>query len=148
MTDGAAELTDHAREDLRLLYQVVVQDLAFFKQQQWSVTNYVLLLQAALVGLVTQLTGSTTKRGERIAVCVLAAILGFVGVFLLIKLEQSIKLRRVRLSNVRARLSQEFRDCWETPAKPPESATIAVVLGAAMVLGTVIVHWLVWRPIS
>jgi hypothetical protein len=30
------------REELRLLYQTSGSDIAFFKQQQWSITNYAL----------------------------------------------------------------------------------------------------------
>jgi|KBSMisStandDraft_5_1062788.scaffolds.fasta_scaffold03142_11 hypothetical protein len=39
-------------QELRLLYEVSVADLAFFRQQQWSIANYALLLYAALVGAV------------------------------------------------------------------------------------------------
>ncbi len=79
MTEAqGSNISDAAREDLRLLYQLIVQDLAFFKQQQWSTTNYVVLLQAALVG-VTQLTGTTTKTWERFAVCTLTTLVGLSG---------------------------------------------------------------------
>jgi len=39
------------REELRLLYQVTAADLAYFKSQQWSVTNYTLLLLAGVLGV-------------------------------------------------------------------------------------------------
>ena len=35
-----------SNEELRLLYQTSVVELEFFKRQQWSVTNYGLLLYA------------------------------------------------------------------------------------------------------
>jgi hypothetical protein len=136
-------ISDHAREDLRVLYQVTSQDLAFFKQQQWSTTNYALLLQASMVG-VLQLTGATTTEWERIAACILATGVGAVGVALVATLERSITARRHRLSKVRAQLSPEFRDAWETPAKTPDSPITALVLGSAIVLGVVVVWWVVW----
>jgi len=40
-----------SNEELRLLYQTSVTELEFFKRQQWSVTNYGLLLYAATVSL-------------------------------------------------------------------------------------------------
>lgn len=41
------QLSDADREELRLLYQVTVSDIAFFKQQQWSISNYALTVEAA-----------------------------------------------------------------------------------------------------
>ncbi len=135
--------SDDAREDLRLLYQVTTQDLAFFKQQQWSTTNYALLLQAALVGVIQLAKGAATQ-SVRIGACVLATAVGIAGVVLLTKLERSIKARRDRLGQVRGRLSQEFRDAWKIPAKAPDSPITAVVLGSVIVIGVGVVWWLVW----
>ena len=43
------QVTEADRAELQLLYTVSVSDIAGFKQQQWSVTNHSLAIQAALV---------------------------------------------------------------------------------------------------
>jgi hypothetical protein len=144
MTDAAARSSADACEDLRVLYQVTAQDLVFFKQQQWATTNYVLLVHAALVA-VTQSMQAKPVLWEQIGVSLLSGAVGVVGVVLITKLEWSIKARRERLGHVRARLSPEFRDAWQTPAKAPDSPGIAWVLVIAMLVGVAIVWWLVWR---
>ena len=45
---GEVDATE-AQQDWRLIHQLSTQDVAFFKSQQWFVTNYGLLLYAALV---------------------------------------------------------------------------------------------------
>lgn len=45
------DVTSEERADLHVLYQVTAQDLAFFKTQQWSITNYTFLIYAGVVGL-------------------------------------------------------------------------------------------------
>lgn len=37
------------KSDLRLLYQISVNDIALFKQQQWRATNYAVLSYVAVV---------------------------------------------------------------------------------------------------
>ena len=145
MTEGSSsDISDAAREDLRLLYQLIVQDLAFFKQQQWSTTNYVLLLHASLVGVV-QLTGATTQTWERVLVCTLATVAGLVGAAILAQLQHSIKARRDRLGHVLQRFSSEFHAAWDTPAKAPDSPMIVLALGGALLVGVAVVWWLTWR---
>jgi len=77
-----------AEEELRLLYQVSTQDLAFFKQQQWSVTNYVLLLYGAFFG-VSQIDALNVASCERFVLCLLATALSVVGILIVYKLENS-----------------------------------------------------------
>jgi hypothetical protein len=144
MADPSQGQTSDSCEDLRLLYQVSAQDLVFFKQQQWATTNYVLLVHAALVA-VTQSMQAKPVLWERIGVSLLSGAVGVAGVVLIATLEWSIKARRERLRHVRARLSPEFRDAWQTPAKAPDSPGIAWVLVIAMLVGVAIVWWLVWR---
>jgi hypothetical protein len=144
MTDSAAHSSPDACEDLRVLYQVTAQDLVFFKQQQWATTNYVLLVHAGLVA-VTQSMQAKPVLWERIGISILSAVVGAVGMVLIAKLELSIKARRERLQHVRARLSPEFRDAWQTPAKAPDSPGTVWVLVSAMLVGVTIVLRLVWR---
>ena len=112
-----------AEEELRLLYQVTTQDLAFFKQQQWSVTNYVLLLFGAFFG-VTQFDTLKVGLCERFILCLFATALAVVGILLVYKLEKSIIARRDRLENIRRTFTKSFCLAWNSKHKAPDSAGI------------------------
>jgi hypothetical protein len=105
--------------------------------------NYVLLAQAALVGAV-QLRGPTLAQWERVAVSAVGVMAWVAGVWLLLKLETSIKARRDRLKNSRAGFSREFQAAWETPAKASDSTIPVAFLGMAMSVGLLIMLRLVW----
>ena len=102
-------IPDHEREELLALYQVTTQDLAFFKAQQWTSTNYALGAMALIVGIpsfaVESLGWSATLLlgASIIAVLLLSALV-------LYRLHQSIIERRDRLDRVYASLSPCFRD--------------------------------------
>jgi hypothetical protein len=128
-----SELDDGTRDELLMLYETSVQDLAFFKQQQWNVTNYVLVLDAALVG-ARQLVGGTV--GIWI-VSIAALVLCFVGVLQLNSLQESMEASRARLRRIRERLSREFLDAWDTKAKRDYEPV--VFLRLAMVAGVIAV---------
>lgn len=49
-------------EELRLLYTVTISDIASFKQQQWHITNYALLLLAAVVAIQRFLSDITQAK--------------------------------------------------------------------------------------
>ena len=61
------------RDELRLLYEVTVSDLTYFKTQQWSVANYCMLSYAALVGVATLLRADL-RLSERIALVTLSQL--------------------------------------------------------------------------
>ncbi|UUZ62268.1 hypothetical protein LP417_18900 [Polaromonas sp. P1-6] len=129
-------------EELRLLYQVTTQDLVFFKQQQWSVTNYVLLLYAAVVGF-TQLSEQTTSC-ERFVLCVLATVLGASGIVILWKQEKSIAARHDRLDKIRKLFTKTFCLAWRSQHNAPDSSAIAYLLGIVMGVGVLVLWWFVF----
>lgn len=130
-------------EELRLLYQVSTQDLAFFKQQQWSVTNYVLLLYGAFFG-ISQISALKVASCERFVLCLLATALCVVGILLVVMLEKSIKARRDRLGNVRRLFTNTFCVAWRSKHKASDSAAIAYLLCTVMGLGAVFLWWFVF----
>lgn len=64
--------TEQDREELLVLYQVTVSDLAYFKSNEWSVTNYALLLMAGTAG-VRQLLGPSIEMLERVVLSILVS---------------------------------------------------------------------------
>ena len=85
-----------AHEELRLLYQVSTSDISYFKTQQWSVTNYTLLVLAALVA-AAQILKPSPSCTDRCLLTVLAGVAAIGAAGLLFNLELSIRKRRDRL---------------------------------------------------
>ena len=71
-----------SNEELRLLYQTSVVELEFFKRQQWSVTNYGLLLYAAIVS-VPRFFDNGISDAERWVLCLVATTIGVAGIYIL-----------------------------------------------------------------
>jgi hypothetical protein len=132
-----------AEEELRLLYQVTTQDLAFFKKQQWSVTNYVLLLFGAFFG-VSQIDALKVGPCERFVLCLVASALAVVGILLVYKLEKSIKARRDRLNKIRCMFTESFCLAWKSKDKAPDSTAIVWLLYLIIGFGAVFLWWFVF----
>lgn len=135
------DLTSDERADLHVLYQVTAQDLAFFKAQQWSITNYTFLIYAGVVGL------DQLQKDSGIAALLLGAVALFAAVsaiYLLYRLENSIKGRRARLTFIRGKLSGLFNEAWGAMNKEEPTFLIpARILGTALGMGAVLTCWTV-----
>jgi hypothetical protein len=128
-------------EELRMLYQITISDLSYFKTQQWNVTYYALLVQAAFVG-VAQLLGESFSPAERIALCVLAAIAALAALIVIGKLEKSISVRDSRLDAVRSTFSAAFQKAWAAQTKPEPAIANVFLLRGGVVLTTLLTLWL------
>ena len=141
MTDRTAI---DAKDELMLLYQVTVSDLAYFKSTQWTVSNYVFLLLGATAG-ARQLLGADADNLERSCFAGLAVSIGIAGLMMLFKLNQSITIRERRLDAVREQMSPEFKAAWRAGTKGPEYFRAIWFLVLANILGAAIVAWLCHR---
>ena len=136
------ELTREEREDLHMLYQVTAQDLAYFKTQQWAITNYAFLVYAGLVGLgqLLKVSGITFVLLEIIALSSAAS-----AIYLLWRLEKSIEGRRARLTYIRGKLSVLFNKAWGSANKEDPTFLIPInILGTALGVGAVLTSWAIW----
>jgi hypothetical protein len=79
------------KEDLRLLYSVSVSDIQHFKEQQWKVTNYVLLRFAAIIS-ITKLIDKLSCL-EILLLCIATIIVTIVGCYFTRRLNKPISLR-------------------------------------------------------
>lgn len=104
----ANTILEHERTELLALYPVTTQDLAFFKSQQWSLTNYGLVALAAIAG-VRQLANVNVTPCIAVVLCSVAILITLLTGLLLWRLHGSIKERRARLERIYALLSDEFR---------------------------------------
>jgi hypothetical protein len=138
--DATAPLTADDGEELRLLYQVSVADIAFFKKQQWSATNYAMGAYAALLIIVHQWLLSPLKSWQVWPLIVLGWAICIAGYAVVSRLQNSILGRRTRLERVRARFGKAFNEAWSIP-KPQDD--MYWLLYAFMFVGAVIATWLV-----
>ena len=141
MSNG--ELTTNQHEELRLLYNVTAADLAFFKRQQWVVTNYALLLYAVIVAVGKQLLSAPVAAWEKILLGILAGATAISAGVIVSQLQESIKVRRARLEKLRSQFSKEFQEAWAALEKP--SDYVVPVLYAVIVIGLGIVWWVLSR---
>lgn len=135
MTDS-----ESTREDLRMLYQVTVSDLTYFKTQQWSVTNYALLILAGVIGVAQFLSLSCS---DRIILSSLIITVTISSIFVLFKLQQSIKVRQSRLEEVRYNLSESFQQAWSAELKGQEFLRTIFFLYGAVSIAALLAFWLV-----
>lgn len=128
-----AKLSEEEREDLHALYQACVEDLAFFKSQQWSITNYSFLAYGGIfaAGQVTGLSSWLFK----VALIALAISVAYSGVMLLKSLHQAIEVRQARLAFIRNKLTAIFREAWGAMEKGEELFRPVWILGGALILG-------------
>ena len=143
---------NNSHEELRLLYQTSVADLEFFKRQQWSVTNYALLLYAVIVGIVQVLQGNVSGP-EKTVLCLVATVVALLGCYILRVLNSSIVLRRGRLITIRKSFSKDFRAAWSAMKNEGETEKTAEEeekkyfiyrsLQAVVIAGAITVWWLV-----
>jgi len=103
-----------AHDELKLLYQVSVGDLEFFKKQQWLVSYYSILLYGALVALAQR------TAVEKIVFYLVIGGVALLSSSLLLILEHSIGVRRERLEAVREHFSKEFNKAWRAGKKLSE----------------------------
>jgi hypothetical protein len=133
----------NSHEELRLLYQVSVADLEFFKRQQWSVTNYALLLYAAVVGIAKLLNDNGTGF-ERLVLCLVASVVAIFGIYILFVLNNSIAVRRARLAAIRKSFSTTFHSAWSAMEKSGEKLSIYRSLLTVVIVGALMVWWLMY----
>lgn len=134
---------NNSNEELRLLYQTSVAELEFFKRQQWSVTNYALLLYAAIVGVMQLLTGNIGSV-EKLSLCLIASVVGLLGAYILWVLNNSIDVRKARLDAMHSHFTDSFRKVWSIQEKPEEALSIYVLLLIIIAVGVSAVWWLVY----
>lgn len=122
----------HAHEELKLLYEVSVKDIEFFKKQQWLVTYYGILVFGALVTLAK----ITTL--EKWAFCFVATLTFLLCSVLLSHLEHSIGVRRARLEAAREGFGKEFNNAWKAGKKDPECHVVLIFMLLALLTGTIL----------
>lgn len=140
METETIDLKESDREELHLLYDVSVADIAFFKQQQWSVTNHALVLHAAFLFIAYQLLHTPLALWQVWLLVVLTWAVCIAGLGMVARLQGSILGRRTRLKRLRAYFGKPFIDAW-TIQKPTDDVYLLLI--AVMLLSAGVISWLV-----
>ncbi|SRR5581483_4047507 len=80
-------------------YKASLDQLRFMKQQQWVITNYVVLVLASIFAIGRALSGNTTQplvNLERVLGTILSVVTFAYGFFLLIEIQRDIGKERTR----------------------------------------------------
>ena len=140
-------------EELRLLYQLCVGDIANSKKEQFEITNYTLLIQAGFVYLsqnskVVQLP-SQWKASACVGLMILSVVFSVAAIRFLRTLQQNISRSRARILRVRSKFSTDFHAAFG-----PEEASVYATLRfrrgilytmiSLLVLSSVAVPVLIW----
>lgn len=133
-------LTEADQEELRLLYQVSVSDIAFFKQQQWSVSNYALTIQAALLFVAYQMLRPPLAVWQAWLLVTLVWGVSAAALMAIDRLQTSICGRRTRLASVRAQFGKPFMDAWSIPKENDDFRWLLVFV---LLLSPSVASWLV-----
>jgi hypothetical protein len=128
------------REELRLLYQTSVSDISFFKQQQFTITNYALTLQAGLLFVAYQVLKPPFAALPFWSLLILVCGVSAAGLLVVSRLSASIEVRRERLARVRSHFSPAFLAAWSVPK---ESDDFPWLLRAVLVVSGAIAAWLI-----
>jgi hypothetical protein len=107
MTTGEPKMTEMSKP-AEILYRAFFDELRFAKQQQWTITNYLLLLMGAGFGLF-KLTSPSPTQCEKVVWSALAAGVVVTGLFLLLHLQRHMHTTRARQWRMEDTFSPEDR---------------------------------------
>jgi hypothetical protein len=139
-------------DELRLLYSTAVAEIAGFKQQQWHVTNYGLLLYAG-ISSAPKLLGGSIGLLEQVILSTAALAVLIAGWILIGMFDESIRVRRERLTHIRSNyFSEEFRESWRAgkskesmPDLPTEKVSLLPLFRGVFAVGFAASLWFLLR---
>ena len=128
------------------VYGVLFDEMKFAKRQQWTVTNYTLLLVGAVLGVGVALKSLTAF--EKHALSVLVIFIVGAGWYFLIDLQRSLKELRGRIQGIEASFDEVDQDLlqvreYKSPGRPGLPFTVMMI--AAITVAGIVVVYGVWR---
>lgn len=126
-------------------YADTMSNLAFIKQQQWTVTNYVVLLIAAIFAL-----HGRASAGSLCVMYGLVCVTAGYGMYLLMKMQAGLLKFRRRMAAINGRyFSQDERD-WLAISDKPKSmfhdVGFLIGLSAVIILAAGLALWAMSSP--
>ena len=150
-SENSGTIPDKEQNEFLTLYQVSAQEIASFKEQQWKVTNYGLLLYAAIIGIPKLLPGPQYK-WESVVFFLISFSVLVVGIFLICQLDKALSEARGRVSRSRYSLSEKFFEASTgikkddpSSARIEDSLSLAPLFYGVFVVGFFISSWFLYR---
>jgi hypothetical protein len=128
------------------VYGVLFDEMKFAKRQQWTVTNYMLLLVGAVLGVGAALKSLTAF--EKHVLSVLVILIVGAGWYFLIDLQRYLKELRGRIQGIEASFDEADQDLlqireYESPGRRGLPFTVMMI--AAITVAGIVVVYGVWR---
>ncbi len=137
--------SDQEHDDFLELHRTAIHDIAFFKLQQWRVTNYALLLYAAIVALPKFLPPPLSLVEAPLRWLLSFAVVALGGM-VLCQLQKSIGKGRARLNKIREHFSKNALDAWAAGGKSSEDRpSLLWLFLSVLVVGFLLVTGLLYR---
>ena len=129
------------------VYRVLFEEMKFAKRQQWTVSNYMLLLLAAIFGVGATLK-STIASPEKHVLSVLVVFIVGAGWYFLIDLQRYLTELRERIQDIEATFDEVDQDLlqvreYKSPGRRGLPFTAMMI--AAITVAGVVVTYGVWR---
>ena len=135
-------LCNREHQEITVLYQIMVQDLAQFKNQQWTLTNYTILVFAAIIS-VSEFDDLKLSLCGSFLLCLVASVIFGIAVHILWQLRASIEIRRKRIKHIIEKYSEVYRSCLGK-SKKVNSGEMFFFLLFILLMGLGFVWWLVY----
>lgn len=150
---GESEPNNKQFDGLELLYKDATNNIRLYKQQQFVITNYAILLYVAIVALHErfllnfQVKLNDLEKGILSAVSIVVLIVGSTLIF---RLHGNMVGCRRRMEKIRESFDDASMNAWKTYDKPDHASRlhdldIPVTLMGVLVLGSITVWWVIYR---
>jgi len=138
-------VADMSSKPVETLYRVFFDEMKFAKQQQWTVTNYLLLLIAAVLGVTAAL--KTTNGSEKTFASFLLLGVVIAGWYFLLKLQFYMAKLRERIERIEDTFTVDEKKLLgvEKYASPgSHGLPFTVMMIAAITTAAVVVGYVIW----
>lgn len=145
MTEDAGNTSPGGQADWRILWQLSTQDIAFFKSQQWLVTNYGALVYAAILGIFA-LINDNASQFERWLLAAFAVAGGVACAYVINSLQTAIETARAHVSAAESLVSPDVKKKLDEIARQyatKRRPDVQRLLYAVLLVGGLVTSWLV-----
>ena len=136
-------------EELQLLYTALINDIQFYKSQQWSVTNYTVLIYAALIG-ISQILEPYRIYSLNILLVLAGFLVMVVGMKLICQLDKDYKTSKDIKDEIMCKFSCTFKDYIKRinnyrDSKEENQSTrfINILLKGVIIVGAFVVYLII-----
>jgi hypothetical protein len=127
-----------------ILYRAFFDELRVTKQQQWTITNYALLLMGALFGVVKLGSRSPSPDGKMVWSLLVVVVVGG-ALWMLLTLQSHLRRTRHRQQQMELTFNAEDRRLVDPPEPRPRREWFVVILCSVVIGAGVLVGYAVWQ---